>query len=213
MSRRIAVTVGRGHVSFPRFGPILWGALLAGLLAASPVLADNGADARLKFKAGAAAFKEGRYKDAIDLFLQANKLDPHPELILNVAQAHEKLGDVPDALRSYRDYLRLSPDADERVAVEKSIVTLQQRLREKGLQQVAVLSDPAGARVFLDGIEIGSTPTAFETMPGKHALILKAPGRPDLRARRGGRSSSSTSAPSGPPTRQNQAHRGPNRRS
>ena len=43
----------------------------------------------------AQAYREARYKDAIDLFLQANRLDPHPELIYNVGQAYEKLGDVP----------------------------------------------------------------------------------------------------------------------
>lgn len=153
--------------------------LLAAILAAAPALADNVSDAQVKFKAGATAYREARYKDAIDLFLQANKLDPHPELVFNVGQAYEKLGDVPSALRAYREYLRLAPTADDRATVEKSIQTLQQRLREKGVQQVSVLSDPGGARVFLDGAEIGSTPTTFETRPGHHVIVLKAPGRPD----------------------------------
>lgn len=153
--------------------------ILAAILCTAPALADNVADAQVKFKAAATAYREARYKDAIDLFLQANKLDPHPELVFNVGQAYEKLGDVPSALREYREYLRLAPNADDRATVEKSIQTLQQRLREKGIQQVTVLSDPAGARVFLDGAEIGSTPTTFETRPGHHMIVLKSPGRPD----------------------------------
>src|SRR5436190_615806 len=83
--------------------------------------ADDVADAQVKFKAGATAYREARYKEAIDLFLAANRLDPHPELIFNVGQAFEKLGDVPNALRSYREYLRKLPDAGDRATVEASI--------------------------------------------------------------------------------------------
>lgn len=149
------------------------------LVVATPARADNVADAQKKFKAGAAAYREARYKEAIDLFLQANQLDPHPELIFNVGQAFEKLGDVPNALRAYRDYLRLAPGAEDRATVEKSIKNLEQRLRERGVQQVSVFSKPVGARVFLDGAEIGSTPLTFETRPGTHTVVLKSVGFPD----------------------------------
>lgn len=153
--------------------------LLFHLTSSAPALADNVADAKAKFRAGATAYREGRFKDAIDLFLQANKLDPHAELLFNVGQAYERTGDVADALRSYREYLRLAAVVDDRPAVEKLVVGLEQKLRARGVQQVTVLSDPPGARVFLDGAEIGGTPTTFEARPGKHALVLKSPGRPD----------------------------------
>lgn len=154
-------------------------AVLSSLFFPVPASADDVADAKAKFRAGAAAYRQGRYEDAIDLFLQANRLDPQPALIFNVAQVYEKVGDVPSALRSYRDYLRLVPETQDRAAVEKSIRDLEQRLRDKGVQQVTVLSKPAGARVFLDGVEVGSTPTTFETTPGEHALVLKSSGHPD----------------------------------
>ncbi len=149
------------------------------LLTAAPAFGDDVADAQKKFRAGAAAYREARYKEAIDLFLQANQLDPHPELIFNVGQAFEKLGNVPDALRAYRDYLRLAPDAEDKATVVKSIKNLEQRLRERGLQQVSVFSKPPGARVFLDEAEVGSTPLTFETKPGRHVVVLKSSGLPD----------------------------------
>src|SRR5579863_9763424 len=101
---------------------------------------DTELQAKQRFASGAQAYREARYRDAIDLFLQANKLDPHAELIFNVGQAYEKLGDVPSALRSYREYLRLSPGATDRATVEASIRNLETRLRDKGVQQVSVFS-------------------------------------------------------------------------
>src|SRR5262249_30798358 len=50
--------------------------------------------AREKYRAGAAAYKAGHYKDAIDLFLDANRLSPSAALSFDVARAYEKLGDA-----------------------------------------------------------------------------------------------------------------------
>jgi len=45
--------------------------------------------------------------------------------ILQSRQAWEKSGDVPNALRSYREYLRLLPGASDRATVEASIKNLE----------------------------------------------------------------------------------------
>jgi tetratricopeptide (TPR) repeat protein len=151
-------------------------------LALAPLSARAGdplAEAKAKFQEGAQAYREARYKDAIDLFLQANQLEPNPELIFNVGQAYEKSGDVPNALRSYRDYLRRKPGASDRATVEASIKNLEQRLRDKGVQQVSVFSTPAGAAVTLDGRPAGVTPWTGEIPPGRHVIVLKASGFSD----------------------------------
>lgn len=153
------------------------------MIALAPVAAraeeDASTRAKERFAAAAQAYREARYKDAIDLFLQANKLEPHPELVFNVGQAYEKLGDVPNALRSYREYLRLSPGARDRATVEASIRNLETRLREKGVQQVSVFSTPAGAGVVLDQKSVGQTPWTGEIAPGRHVVVLRATGFPD----------------------------------
>lgn len=151
------------------------------LLVSGAAHADAGDVARAKqtFAMGAQAYREARYKDAIELFLQANKLDPHPELIYNVGQAYEKLGDVSNALRSYREFLRLAPGATDRATIEVSIKNLEGRLRERGVQQVSIFSTPAGATVMLDNKSVGATPWTGEIAPGKHVVILRATGFPD----------------------------------
>jgi tetratricopeptide (TPR) repeat protein len=138
------------------------------------------ARAKARFAAGAQAYREARYKDAIDLFLEANRLDPHADLVFNVGQAYEKLGDAANALRSYREYLRLSPGASDRATVEASIRNLETRLRERGVQQVSVFSTPAGATLLLDGAAVGATPWTGEIAPGRHVAVLRATGYPDM---------------------------------
>src|SRR5580693_1425175 len=151
------------------------------LTAASAHAADPDTElqAKQRFAAGAQAYREARYRDAIDLFLQANKLDAHPELIFNVGQAYEKLGDVPSALRSYREYLRLAPGASDRATVETSIKNLEARLRDKGVQQVSVFSSPVGATLLIDQKMVGPTPWTGEIAPGRHLATLQAQGYPD----------------------------------
>ncbi len=137
------------------------------------------AQARAAFRQGAKAYNEADYRRAIALFQQAYQLDPHPALIYNVGQAYEKLGNVPAALRSFRKYLRLAPDARDRATVEAKIRNLEQRLRASGVQQVTVLSRPLGATLSVDGKPLGETPWTGELAPGRHRAVLRLVGHPD----------------------------------
>ncbi len=145
----------------------------------APAHADDAATAKALFHAGADAYAAGKYRDAVDLFRRAYELDPRPELVYNIGQAYERLGDIPKALRSFRDYLRLTPDAKDRPAVEIGVQRLERQLAERGVQQVAIYSRPSTARILLDGKEIGQTPWTGEIPPGRHHVVLKAPRHPD----------------------------------
>jgi tetratricopeptide (TPR) repeat protein len=147
---------------------------------APPALADDPVtQARQRFAAGRSAYGEGRYKDAVELFLQANALDPHAELLFNVGQAYEKLDDVSHALRVFREYLRLLPNAADRALVEEKDRKLEARLRERRVQQVTVLSRPSGATVVLDGKAVGQTPWTGDIEPGHHVAVIKSEGYAD----------------------------------
>src|SRR5215831_11707527 len=71
--------------------------------------AETKAQAKKLFESGLAAYKKKKYKQAIDYFLEADKLYPSPVLSFNAARAYEDLGDEAGALRFYRSYIRLSP--------------------------------------------------------------------------------------------------------
>jgi tetratricopeptide (TPR) repeat protein len=137
-------------------------------------------DAKDLFQRGAAAYREGQYEKAISLFREAYRQHPYPELVYNTGQAYEKLGDTPRALESFREYLRLSPDASDRATVEKRIQALEQRLAKKGLGEISVSSTPSGADVLVDGQRVGKTPWAGKVKPGSHTITLTLAGHDSI---------------------------------
>jgi tetratricopeptide (TPR) repeat protein len=134
------------------------------------------ARAQLLFEKGVTAYREGRFYDAVDIFLETNRLYPDPKLSYNVGKSFEGLGNQPGALRYYREYLRRLPDAPDAREVDGHVHQLEQGLSQKGLQQLTVLSIPAGAIIKLDGQALGVTPWTGESFAGKHRYVLEATG-------------------------------------
>jgi len=137
------------------------------------------AAAKSKYQQGAEAYSAGRFKDAVDLFLAADHLAPSAPLSFNIARAYEKLADDAGALRWYRDYLRRNPDATNATTVRPLILALAESLRKKGVQQLTVLTRPAGATVTVDDQPMGVTPWTGELSPGEHRLLLSLRGYAD----------------------------------
>jgi tetratricopeptide (TPR) repeat protein len=137
------------------------------------------AEAKSKYQEGAQAYSAGRFKDAVDLFLAADRLAPSAPLSFNIARAYEKLSDDAGALRWYRDYLRRNPDAANAATVRPLIAQLAESLRKKGVQQLTVLSSPAGATVTIDDQPVGVTPWTGELRPGEHRVLLSLRGYVD----------------------------------
>jgi tetratricopeptide (TPR) repeat protein len=128
--------------------------------------------ARERFQAGVRAYEEGRYRDAIDLLLEADRSMHSPAFAYNIGLAYEAMQDQASALRWFRAYLREAPDTEDRAAVEKRIGALEEALQKRGIQQATVLSSPEGATVTFDGKPLGVTPWTGELVPGRHRLEL-----------------------------------------
>jgi tetratricopeptide (TPR) repeat protein len=143
------------------------------------VMEQKRAAAKSKYQQGAEAYSAGRFKDAVDLFLAADQLSPSAPLSFNIARAYEKLADDAGALRWYRDYLRRNPDATNATTVRPLIAALAESLRKKGVQQLTVLTSPAGATVSVDDQPMGVTPWTGELSPGEHHLLLSLRGYAD----------------------------------
>jgi tetratricopeptide (TPR) repeat protein len=140
----------------------------------APVDAAVDAERRAKahYQAGVAAYEEGRFSQAITAFVAADQAAPRPALAFNIARAYDRLDDGALALRFYREYLRreLSPVNVE--GVRTRIAELESALSARGLQQVTILSEPAGAFVSIDGQPRGPTPWTGELAPGRHDVSL-----------------------------------------
>lgn len=136
-------------------------------------------DAAQRYEQGVQAYQEGRHKDAIDLFLEADALAPSSALSFNIARAYEKIKDSSNALRWYRDYLRREPAAEDKAAVSALIEEYEKVLEAKGLQQLTVLSAPETATVRVDGRPVGVTPWTGDVPPGAHTVSVSLRGYAD----------------------------------
>ncbi len=145
------------------------------MLSASTALAGP-EEAKVHFERGAQAYKEARYEEAIEGFSKAYAEDPKPILLYNIAQAYERLGDTANALRAYRDFLREGPSDEDREVIDKRIHNLEKRLQSRGLQQLSVFASPTGARVFVDGKQVGEAPWTGELAPGRHRIRVEHEG-------------------------------------
>ena len=132
--------------------------------------------ARTLYERGARAYAEARYAQAVDLFLEADRVFPTPLLRFNIAKAYDRVGHPSGALRYYRDYLSRAPDAGDVQEVTARVRELELLLSQRGVQQLNVISDPENALVVLDGRPVGLTPWTGETWPGKHRVRLELAG-------------------------------------
>lgn len=152
------------------------------LSAPKPAPAPAAADAvevkkaKALFQAAQKLYKQGKYADAIAKFEDAYAVRPHPVIFFNIGKCWEQLNDTARALRAFRDYLRLAPDAKDKQSVSDAVANLERRLREKGLQQLIVFADPPTARISVDGKDLGPSPASVELVAGSHDLSVAADG-------------------------------------
>jgi hypothetical protein len=152
--------------------------LVTSLLTAAPAapLDAHTVKAKAAFEAAKKLYAQARYPEAIAKFEEAYLAKPHPSIYFNIGKCHEQLGETPKALRAYRDYLRLAPDAPDVNAVSDAISNMEKRLREKGVQQLIVFVEPANAKISVDGKLLGGSPSSIELEAGNHKLSIQAEG-------------------------------------
>ncbi|MDP1919224.1 MAG: PEGA domain-containing protein [Myxococcales bacterium] len=146
------------------------------LLGASVALAEDTTKARDAFLKAQTLYSAGKYKEALTKFEESLAAKPHPSTIFNIARCQDQLGDLVHAMTSYKEYLRLSPQATDADEVVKAIASIEGRLQAAGTQHLLVYVEPASARVTVDGKDIGASPASTTLAPGSHAVSISAPG-------------------------------------
>jgi tetratricopeptide (TPR) repeat protein len=136
----------------------------------APVMAAE-PEARQLYERGAQAYREARYEEAIALLLRAHQIAPYPELSYDLGRAYEGAGDLARAIASFREYLRLQPNAGDRAVVEARIQNLERRLTVSE-PRISVSSSPAGATVAIDDRVVGTTPWNGSLGAGAHRITL-----------------------------------------
>ena len=93
------------------------------------------------------AYSMGEYQDALEEYKKAQKLVPnYPDLYKAIGDVYEKFGgdnDLKAAIESYKQYLRLSPNADDKIEMQEKVAALEYRY-EKAIQQTQILNELSG---------------------------------------------------------------------
>lgn len=119
-----------------------WLALLClGFVLASaprPAYADDPAmrAARRHFESGEKLFALGKFDEALNEYQEAFDAKPIPDFLFNIGQCYRNLGDYDQAIFSFEKYLKLEPDAANKVSVEKLIDDLQDKKARKDSEKL-----------------------------------------------------------------------------
>jgi len=172
-----------------------------GLSIASPVFAQQQGpesvdQAKEYFRAGAQACAVGQYQVALQAFEQAYALAPRPAVLFSMAQAErrqyfvdQKPEHLERAIRMFRDYLNTDQQGTRRADAVQALSEIEPLFARMGgsgaagqLQapsaptRIMVSSAADQARIWLDGVEYGSSPVIAEVPPGRHRLKVVASG-------------------------------------
>jgi hypothetical protein len=149
---------------------------------AAPLLDESARreQARTLFERGVSLYRDERYREALNYFIGAQNLFPNTTLTFNIARSCEHLQDTPCALKYYREYRRKARQANDLDEVDQHVRALEIELSKLGIQQVTLFSDPAGAKVIVDGADKGVTPWTGELSLGQHTATLRQPSFTDM---------------------------------
>lgn len=144
--------------------------------------ADNTADeADLAFALGNQAYASGRFEEALRSYFLSYRLVPNRNVLFNIARCYEALDRFDEAYRYYNDLSREALAADDAKEVAKSLQRLGPRLA-----LLTVTTDPPGADVYVDRIDLGSrglSPLTLALPPGPHTVFAQKPGYRQAEAR------------------------------
>jgi hypothetical protein len=137
---------------------------------AEPTPAERAQAVQL-YRQALALSRQGDLTAAIELFERAERQGQLRNALWNLAECQRQLGRLTAARASllrFRDHPR-SPESDRQLA-SRELATLEARV-----PRLEVVVAPAGARVVVDGQEVGASPMAVWLDPGPHVVEAASP--------------------------------------
>lgn len=137
---------------------------------------DNRAKAKAAFLRAVDAEERQDWRTAVDEYLTAYELQPHHDVLFNVASVYERMGELRQAATYYGRYLKDAPDAADRAKVERTI----ENLRKKP-SVVSIETAPSGAVIIVDGDPKGRAPVELKLPGGQHQIVAEHAGTTSTR--------------------------------
>lgn len=142
---------------------------------------DASAEAQRHFQKARELYKQGSYREAIVELEAAVKLDPTgKELVYNLGVLHEKLGDIDDAMKYFRQYATMDLTSEEREKTEAAIRRLEGARKEIEDKKRANQPPPPPPQTppvqngRVDGLTIGAASLAGAALVFGTVFAIKA---------------------------------------
>ena len=155
----------------------------AGALAVAPVppaaaapTQGEIAEAKRRFARGNQLYADGRYEEALRLYVAAYELVPSVDLLYNIGLAREKILDHENCAIAFRQYLA---EAGEKDPLRGRAEDGFKRCRDRTMIPVKISSAPEGAAISLgeaDATFRGRTPRDLRLAPGTYRIAVSLPG-------------------------------------
>ncbi len=128
-------------------------------------------EAEVEFRLGNQAYRAGDYRMALGHYFASNRLVANRNVIFNIAKCYENLDEFVESYRYYQRFL-------ETAKSEKEVASVQSDLKriEKRIAIIEVDSEPQGATIYLNRVDLGSvgvTPLRVPVSKGKYTVILR----------------------------------------
>jgi hypothetical protein len=155
-----------------RRGAFVLVSALAGLASTSVARADDAADARAEYAAGAAALQKGSYRDAAEHFEVAARLRPNATAIFAAAKAWQLAGELVKSADRYSAALESSALAGaEKLEANRKLAALEEKVGT-----VRFSGDPSMEAQIDDGPAAHAMGARHAT-PGHHTLLVRGNGQ------------------------------------
>lgn len=161
---------------------LAFAALITGAPSPHAEAQDVVAAAKEQFQLGREASDKGDFAKARDFFQKSYEIHPTPGALLNLAVCEESLGLIASAWVRFRQFTDLVPSSDDRYAsAKRRAAALEPRVPKLRIELSA--EAPAGTVVKRDDIAVAgkSLGADLPVDPGKHAVVVTAPGREEKR--------------------------------
>ena len=125
-------------------------------------------DAKARYMSGQSHYNLNEFAEALQDFKEAYRLHPDPAFLFNIAQCERQLGELDEAIKFYRSYLRNKPDASNAREVQKKIDELRALAEAKNKARDGAPTSvipPTTPQPADNGARMTSPPRAAEPPP------------------------------------------------
>jgi tetratricopeptide (TPR) repeat protein len=98
--------------------------------------------AKRHYERGQKLFNLQKFDEALDQFQKAYDAKPIPLFLFNIGQCHRNLENYESAVFSYKKFLKLDPEADNRELVERLIEDLEKKIEEGNSARLGLRKKP-----------------------------------------------------------------------